>query len=424
MFTFTAQPGDWAFIATALLLLLLAAVFSAAEIGLLSVNRFRVHQLAEGGSVRARLLERLLKQPSRLLTAILLIITALNYANESLVTYWLGELHGLPEWVPFTSLLVLVLIIAEVTPISYAAANPEIVATRLASLLTGVMVLFRPVVNVVNSVANSVLRALGGELRIRPLVTEGEVRTIVDIETERGVLEEEEKELIHSIFEFSDTIVREIMIPRIDIAAVSEDDSIAHAIDVIIARHFSRLPVFQGNMDHISGLVHAKDLLPYLIRRETHLPVRAVMHAITFVPETKRVSELLHELRETKQALAIVLDEYGGTAGMVTVEDLLEEIVGEIYDEYDAVTAPVEWLDPRTVVLDGKLSVDEVSDLLDFELPRGEYDTIGGFLYSRFGDVPARGESIMEEGYTFAVERLDGHRITKVRIITPPAEEE
>jgi len=404
-------------------LLLFSALFSAAEIGILSANRFRVHQLAEDGSLRARLLERLLEQPSRLLTMALILITAINYTNESVVTYWLHNIHGLPEWMPFVGLLVLVLILAEVTPISYAAANPETVSIGLAPLIgTGTRVL-QPVVTVFTAFSTLIVRLLGGEPRPRPLVTGEEVMTIVEMETERGVLEQEERELIHSIFEFSDTVVREIMRPRIDIVAVNETASISDAIDLCVTHHFSRLPVYQGNLDHIIGLVHAKDLLPNQIRGELDAPVRAVMRPATFVPETKRISELLRELRESKQTLAVVLDEYGGTAGLVTVEDLLEEIVGEIYDEYDVVQALVEWLDPRTVVVEGKLTIDEVEHLLDHELPHGEYDTIGGFLYSYFGDVPALGEQFEVDDYQFSVESLDGHRITKVRIVLPPENE-
>jgi len=410
---------DWSFIIISLVLLLLAAIFSAAEIGILSANRFRVHQLAEDGSPPARLLERLLDNPSRMLTVILILITAINYVNESSITYWLHTVRHLPEWIPFVSLLVLVLIFAEVTPISYAAANPETVATGLAPLIGLSTRALQPVVAVFTAFSGLVVRLLGGEARPRPLVTGEEVMTIVEMETERGVLEQEERELIHSIFEFSDTVVREIMRPRIDIAAVSETTPLSDAIDLCVTHHFSRLPVYQGNLDHIVGLVHAKDLLPHQIRGELAVPVGAVARPATFVPETKRISELLRELRETKQTLAIVLDEYGGTAGLVSVEDLLEEIVGEIYDEYDVVQASVEWPDPRTVIVDGMLSIDEVEELIGHELPHGEYETIGGFLYSRFGDVPARGESFTEDGFEFVAERLDGHRITKVRIVLP-----
>ncbi|MHB0936976.1 MAG: hemolysin family protein [Armatimonadota bacterium] len=414
---------DWTFIIISLVLLLLSAIFSAAEIGMLSANRFRIHQLAEDGSRRARLLERLLEQPSRLLTVILILITAINYTNESVVTYWLHNLLGLPEWIPFVSLLVLVLIFSEVTPISYAAANPETVATGLAPLVSLSTRIFQPVVTVFTGLSTLILRLLGREARQRPLVTGEEVMTIVEMETERGVLEQEERELIHSIFEFSDTVVREIMRPRIDIAAVDDAAPLHEAIDLLIDRHYSRLPVYQGSLDHIIGLVNAKDLLPYQIRGELDLPVRNVMRPVVFVPETKHISELLREMRESKQTLAVVLDEYGGTAGLVTVEDLLEEIVGEIYDEYDVVQAMIEWIDPHTVVVDGKLLIEEVEDLIDRELPHGDYDTIGGFLYSRFGDVPALGESFTANDLQFTAERLDGHRITKVRITLPAGDE-
>ena len=414
---------DWTFIAISTALLLLSAIFSAAEIGILSANRFRVHQLAEDGSRRARLLERLLEHPSRMLTVILILITAINYTNESVVTYWWLHNHrALPEWIPFVALLVLVLILAEVMPTTYAAANPETVSTGLAPLIGVSIRVLQPIVTVFTALSLLVLRLLGGEPRQRPLVTGEEVMTIVEMETERGVLEQEERELIHSIFEFSDTIVREIMRPHIDIVAANDAVTLGEAIDLCIAHHYSRLPVFQESLDHIIGLVHAKDLLPFQIRGALDVPVRGVMRPATFVPETKHISELLREMRESKQTLVIVLDEYGGTAGLVTVEDLLEEIVGEIYDEYDVAQAPVEWPDSRTVIVDGKLSIDEVEELLDHALPHGEYETIGGFLYSRFGDVPARGEHFTLDGCEFTAERLDGHRIVKVRIALPPGE--
>ena len=419
----TIEPTDWLFIVISTAMLLLSATFSAAEIAILSANRFRVRQLADDGSRRARLLQRLLDHPARMLTVILIFITAINYANESLVTYWLHNLNGLPEWVPFLSLLVLVLIFAEVTPITYAAANPELTSTALAPLINVSIKLLQPLVTVLTAFSNMLVRLFGGEPQPRPLITGQEVLTIVDMEMERGVLEEEEGEMIHSIFEFSDTIVREIMRPRIDIVAVSDTATISHAIDLCIDHHYSRLPVYQGNLDHMIGMVHAKDMLPHQIRNETEVAVREVMRPAPFVPETKHISELLREFRETKQTLAIVLDEYGGTAGLVTVEDLLEEIVGEIYDEYDVVQPDVEWLDPHTVIINGKLLIEEVEDLLGHELPHGEYDTIGGMIYNHFGDVPTCGEHFFVDGYEFTVEQLDGHRIVKVRVQLPPGEE-
>jgi len=415
---------DGIYLLLSLALLLLSGIFSAAEIGMLSVNRFRIHQLVEDGVPRARLLQRLLESRPKLLTAILIVITAFNYSNESLVTYWLHGQWGLPEWMPFIGLLLLVLVFAEVTPISYAAANPEAVSLRVAPFVAGALFVLRPAVAVVTVFANLLLRLFGYTPRERPLVTGEEVRTIVDIETERGVLEEEEKELIHSIFEFSDTIVREVMVPRIDMVAVSETASIAGAIDVNILHHFSRLPVYRDDLDHITGVLLAKDLLPFQIRGQTDLLAYKAMRPVTYVPETKLVSELLQELRETQQTMAIVLDEYGGTAGLVTVEDLLEEIVGEIYDEYDIQQPAAEWLDTRTLILDAKLSIYDAGDILNQELPEGEYDTVGGLLYSRFGDVPAVGEQVTIDDITFVVEALSGHRITRVRVVLPGKESE
>ncbi|HOF89036.1 MAG TPA: hemolysin family protein [Armatimonadota bacterium] len=412
---------DWLLLGVVVLLIGISGIFAAAEIGILSVNRFRTVQLAESGAPRARLLQRLLQQPAHLLTAILVVITGLNFANAVLVTYWLHLRLGLPAWVPFAGLLLLVLIFAELLPMAYAAANPELVATRLAPVMHLATLVLRPFITAVTAFAHLLIRLLGGIPRTRPLVTEEEVLTIVEMETERGTLEEEEKELIKSIFEFSDTIVREIMVPRIDIVAAADTLRIGAAIAMTVEHKYSRLPVYQGSLDHIIGTVHAKDMLPFLFRDELTVSVRDAMRPVAFVPETKRVSELLREFRETKQTLAIVLDEYGGTAGLVTVEDLLEEIVGEIYDEYDVdEPPPIEWLDARTVCVDGKLPIDDLGDLLGRAMPEGEYDTVGGLLYSRFGDVPTRGEAVEIDGFHFIVERLDGHRITRVRIVLPP----
>jgi CBS domain containing-hemolysin-like protein len=369
------------------------------------------------------MLQRLLIHTTRPMTVILILITAINYTNESLVTNWLHFHHRLPEWVPFVALLLLVLIISEVTPINYAAANPEIVATRSALAIDVFSFLLHPLLVVFSGVANVFVRIIGVKPEPRPLVTGEGVRTIVDIETERGVLEEEEKELIHSIFEFSDTIVREIMVPRIDIIATNEQAAIGTVIESTITHRFSRLPVYRENLDHIVGLVHVKNLLPYEFRGETYLPVTAAMRPATFVPESKGVSELLQEFRTTKQTLAIVLDEYGGTAGLITSEDLLEEIVGEIYDEYDIEQKSVERIDTQTLIVDGKMPIDDLSDLLDYAVPEGEYDTVGGLLYSRFGDVPTYGEHIDIDGFDFSVERLEGHRITKVRVVSPEPRE-
>jgi CBS domain containing-hemolysin-like protein len=415
---------EWLFVAVTVILLVLAAIFSAAEIGILSVNRFRLQQLAEHNAPGARTLQRLLQQPSRMLTAVLILITTFNYANESLVTYWLHGQRHLPEWIPFVSLLLVVLIFAEITPVTYAAANPESVGLRAAPTVALATRLMSPVVSAVAVVAHGIMRIFGGVPRPRPMITGEEVLAIVDLEAERGVLEEEEKELIHSIFEFSETIVREIMVPRIDIIAVSEDAPIRDALRLIIDRRFSRLPVYEDSLDHIIGLVHVKDLLPFQLRGETDLLVRDAMRPANFVPETKPVRELLREFRENKQSMSIVLDEYGGTAGMVTIEDLLEEIVGEIYDEYDVQQRSVEQLDANTWMVDGKFSIDELGDVLDHEFPEGEYDTVGGMLYSHFGDVPVRGEIADIEGFRFTIERLDGHRIAKVRVERMTADDE
>jgi len=403
-----------------------SAFFSAAEIAVLSLGKYRLHQLVEGGSRSAAILHRLLVRPGVLLTAILVTITVVNYSAETVAADWaLVRLHRDLGWardlalaVSVVAMTLLVLIWAEVTPIFYASANPERVALLAARPVRFLTWLLAGPVKIITAIAGF----LAGAKAAEPVVTEDELKTIVTMEAERGALEEEEKEMIHSIFEFGDTVVREVMVPRIDIVGVELTASIEQAMALISQRGFSRLPVYQGSLDRIVGVVHAKDLLVHLQSNGREVQVWRAMRSAYFVPETKQVSELLGEFRLRKLALAIVLDEYGGTAGLVTVEDLLEEIVGEIYDEYDARRPTVEEIAPGTYLLDGKLSLREAEEVLGTSLPEGDYDTLAGLLYDRVGSVPVKGEGFTHDDLAISVEQLSGHRIAKVRIEKRPAE--
>ena len=412
---------DWRVLATLVVLLGLSGFFSASEIGLLSAGKYRLRRLAAEGSWSGRLVVGLLERPTMMLTAVLVTITGLNYAAEAIATSWAMHPERLGmRWGPvaaIAALTVIVLIFSEVTPISYAAANPA----RVARLAAGpvwvlVWVLWLPV-KLITAVAHSLVRLAGGATQ-RPdqVVTEEELRTIVEMEAERGGIEPEEKEMIHSIFEFGDKVAREIMVPRPDMVMVERGATVKEAVKLAIEHRLSRLPVYDGDPDHIVGVVHAKSLLPYLHDQRMDEPVERAMRRPAFIPERKRVSELLGEFRKRKQSLAIVVDEYGGTSGLVTVEDLLEEIVGEIYDEYDVEQASAQRVDETTVVVDGKLSIDEANQLEGILLPEGDYDTVAGLIYDRLGAIPQLGARVQTEGLALTVEGLDGRRVTRVRI--------
>jgi putative hemolysin len=413
--------SDWDAVLTLVILLALSALFSAAEIALLSAGKYRLRQLAEEGSWSGRVVVALLARRTTMLTAILITITGLNYAAEAVATIWAVQPERLgPRWGPVVAiagLSIIVLIFTETTPISYAAANPARVARAAAgpvSLLT--WALWLPV-KIITLLASGLVRIAGGVTR-RPaeVVTEEELRTIVELEAERGGIEPEEKEMIHSIFEFGDKVAREIMVPRPDMILIERTGTVLEAAQLAVERRKSRLPVYDGDADHIVGVVHVKSLLRYLKDDQLETPVERVMRPAAFIPETKRVSELLTDLRKQKQTLAIVLDEYGGTAGLVTLEDLFEEIFGEIYDEYDIEHIPAQRVDERTWLVDGKLTVDDANDLEGVELPLGDYDTVAGFIYDRLGVIPHPGDRVETDAMVLVVEGLAGRRVTRVRM--------
>src|SRR5439155_3396498 len=249
-----------------------------------------------------------------------------------------------------------------------------------------------------------------------PFVTEEEIRTMADVAADAAVIEREERRLIHSIFEFGDTVVREVMSPRPDMVGVELDETIGAALERAIERGFSRLPAYEGSTDNIAGLVFMKDLVRRVRDGEGGQPVRDAVRPAVFVPEQKRVAELLREMQTEQFHMAIVVDEYGGTAGLVTLEDLLEEIVGEITDGYDVESPVVEHLPGGALRVPGGTSIDKVSDELGTELPDAEWDTVGGLVFNLLGHVPVEGEIVRFQGLEFRAERVQGHRIVSVQI--------
>ena len=401
------------------LLLLGSAFFSASEIAILGVNRYLLERWAQQGRGGARALRELLERPEVALGALLVGITALNYTAEAVAYSWVIRSWGRGyTWVAIAGVTALVLVFSEITPITYAAANSDRVALWVARPVRAVAWVLALPMKLISSVARLLVWLTGTPARVLRLGPSAEeLKTIVGLGAEGGVLEEEEKEMIHSIFEFGDTVAREVMVPRPDMVCVPETGTVQEAVRLTQEHRFSRLPVYRGDLDHICGVVHIKDLLPLVQAGRLETPVSEVMRAPLFVPETKQVSELLQEFRLRKQSLVIALDEYGGTAGLVTVEDLLEQIVGEIYDEYDVEQPAVEALGADSLLLDGRLSVVEASRLLGVELPEGDYDTIAGLLYHRLGVVPRQGQRVELDGVVLIVARLDGHRITRVQAL-------
>ncbi|MDR7486525.1 MAG: hemolysin family protein [Armatimonadota bacterium] len=400
-------------------LLLLSAFFSGSETALFGANRLRLRQLRDEGNRRARVAVALLENPARLLSTILIGNNMVNTAAAVVATATLVRLLG-PErgsLYAFIAITIVLLLFGEVTPKTVAAHHADRFALLAARPIQWVGVLLSPVSRSLSLVTNVLLRPFGGHVRPdAPLVTEDEIQYLVRMGEEQGVLEQDEREMIHSIFEFGDTVVREVMVPRVDIVGVEADDPVERLLEVVRTHGHSRIPVYEETIDRIIGLVHVKDLLSSSDGGRLSGRARDFVRPAYFVPETKRLDELFREMRRKKVHMAIAVDEYGGVAGLVTIEDLLEEIVGPIQDEYDAEEAPIKVLSDRVAVVQGAVHLEDVNAALGIALPAGEVDSVGGFVISLLGHVPAQGERVTYDGVELSVERVDGHRIVQVKI--------
>ncbi len=402
-------------------LFLVSAVLALAETAFVRVNRIRLMNLAEEGDRRAERLLRLQEHPEQTLNAVLLLLLACQMISATLLGTLLEPAYGtVGVALGMVIEIVVVFTFAEVAPKTFAVQHSERAAMLVSGLLSFVTgfppmrVLTRGFIGL----ANVVLPGKG--LRGGPFVTEQEILTMADVAAQEESIESEERELIHSIFNFGDTVVREVMVPRPDMVAVPIDATVDDAIRTAIVAGKSRLPAFEGSTDEIVGLVFLKDLVTRSGSGEGTEPVRSMLRPATFVPESKRVAELLREMQTKKFHMAIVVDEHGGTAGLVTMEDLLEEIVGEITDEYDVDEPRVERLPNGALRVPGRTPIDELNELLGTELPQEEWDTVGGLVFDALGHLPVEGECARVDGLELCAERMQGRRIVSVRI-TPVA---
>jgi len=414
-------------------LLVIYALFAAAEVSLVSVRKARLKQLIEEGNATATRIERLAEDANRLLatsefgttiagflavaSAGVLFSPRISRCLRSLSLPWsdgVNDVIALLLVVLATS--VVILVFGKFLPKRLAHHYAESVAFAVAGPFDLFARISWPIVRALTDISNGLAAVFGAsEATDTSLFIEEEIRTIVDAGEEEGIIEEDEREMIYSIFEFGDTLAREIMVPRIDVVAVEVNTPMLEALDIIMRAGHSRLPVYADTMDNIEGLLYAKDLLPYLRDGKTDVPLIEVLRPAYFVPETKRVNELLEDLQQRKVHMAIVVDEYGGTAGIVTIEDILEEIVGEIQDEYDSEEASVQYISPSEIVFDARCNVDDVSKLLGVSLPTEGGDTLGGLVYNELGRVPSANDEVVIDGVKLTVLSLTGRRIRKIR---------
>jgi CBS domain containing-hemolysin-like protein len=407
-------------------LVLLAGFLAMAGASVSRLNRVKAHHMAQkNGTKNAGRLERIVEDPAPFMN-VLVLLTVLSYISATALAsaFALRTFDTAPGVVAVLVMTIVIFVFAEIAPRNYAVQHPERAALFSATPVYLLGKLLNPLGRVLILVSNAVMVIVPGRaLPKGPFVTEEEIRHLVDVAEEEEEIEDEERELIHSIFEFGDTVVREVMVPRPDMAALPASASVREALEMISKHGFSRIPTYEGDVDNIVGIVYAKDLLKKIDGLKRDAKLSSLGRAPNFVPEQKRVLELLREMQAQRVHIGVVVDEYGGTAGLVTIEDLLEEIVGEIADEYDRDEQLVEPVDSDRVRVDARVPIDEVNELLDVLLPDDEWDTIGGLVFGLTGRVPRPGEKLRYDSVEFVTERVTGRRIQKVLITKIPEPE-
>ena len=423
-------------LALILVLILLNGIFSATEIALVTVRRSRLQQLVDEGSRSAARVQRLKADPGRFLAVIQIGINFLGFlasafAAVSLVdgmAAWLATFGPLENVANAIALIVVTglltiftIIFGELVPKQIGLAHAERVAMSTSRFMEVLGKLLGPLVAFLTGVTRRISRLFGADVAADERISSEELRLIIEQGGEQGILEAEEEQMIHAVIELGDQRVHEVMVPRIAMVTLGGAATLEEAIDLVVEEGHSRIPMYEDSIDEIVGILYAKDLLPFLKSAAPERPaLRSLLRTPVFVPESMSVDDLLHELQRRKVHLAIVLDEYGGTAGLVTIEDLLEEIVGEIQDEYDEEEPMIVSLAEDEARVDGRASVDDLIELFDIEIgleDEDEYDTVGGLIYHRIGGVPKPGDQVTVDGLTLTVESTDGRRVSKVLVV-------
>ncbi len=401
--------------------ILLVALTAAAEMAFASVNRAQLRQVLAQRGKREQMAGRLLGEPVRLLSTLLLTKLAgkiLTIAGVTLLVLRTGRAAALPWWLLGAAAL---LVLAQLLPRAWVVGSQARSAVILAPIVSGLAVFLAPLTALMRRIGEGAVQT--GIAAESIFLSEDGLRFLLNVSDEETIIEDEEKEMIASIFAFSDKLVREVMVPRIDMTGVELNTPMIEALDVILKAGHSRLPVYNDSVDNVAGILYAKDLLRYLRDGRTDVPLSKIVRPAYFIPESKKVDELLQELQQRKVHMAVVVDEYGGTAGIITIEDLLEEIVGEIQDEFDAEEPTIETVNDHEYLFDARVPLDEVTKLLAVELPSEGGDTLGGFIYSQLGKVPAVGDRIEYQPATFEVLSVAGRRIKQVRAVVAPPDE-
>ncbi len=407
-----------------LALVLLSAFFSSAETALTTVNRIRLQTLSEEGDRRADIVLKTIENSPKMLSTILIGNNLVNNFSAALATALAIKLFGNGAVGAVTGILtILILIFGEITPKTYATVNAEKLSLAYASVILFLMKLLTPVIFIINHICRFILRLMhvNADSSLNT-ITEQELRTIVDVSHKEGVIEKEERQMIYNVVDFGDSTAKDIMVPRADMAAVSETASYGEVKELFHAERYSRLPVYREDRDNITGILNIKD---FLFCDEGNFRVTDVMYEPYYTYEYKKTSELLMDMQENSVTISIVLDEYGAAVGLISLEDLLEEIVGEIRDEYDDDEKDlIRKQSDREYLIEGSVKLDDINDALGLSLHSEDYDSVGGLVIEKLDHLPTAGESVTtDDAIRIVVDQMDKHRIETVRLILPEAEE-
>ncbi|OON96724.1 MAG: hemolysin [Epulopiscium sp. Nele67-Bin005] len=400
-----------------IILLFGSAFFSMSETALMSISKVDARHMISQNIKGAELVAKLVEDPTRLLGGILVGNNLINIGSSALATVIATNLWGSAGVGIATGLMtLLVLIFGEITPKSMATQNAQKVALMVSGPISIVVTLCSPIVKILMAIANVIIKLLGGEADTeKAFITQDQLKTIVTVSHEEGVIEDEEKEMIYNVFGFGDSFAKDVMIPRTDMIAVDINASYADVLELYKEYQFSRMPIYEESHDNIVGMLYIKDLLIQTFNPET-FKVSQILREAYFVHEYKRIDELFKELRTKKTGIAFIVDEYGGTSGLVTLEDLIEEIVGDIEDEYDIPEEDFEMISPHEFLIDGTYRISDVNEKLGLEINSNEFDSIGGFIIGLLDRFPEEGEVVYYGPVTFTVVETYNKRINKIKV--------
>ncbi|RKJ52051.1 HlyC/CorC family transporter [bacterium 1XD42-54] len=409
-----------------LFLVMLSAFFSSAETALTTVNRIRLQALCAEGDKRAAVVLKVVENSSKMLSSILIGNNLVNNFSAALATALAIKMFGNGAVGIVTGILTIaILIFGEITPKTFATANAERLSLAYASVILLLMKILTPVIVIINTICRYLLKLLHVDTdRSLNTMTEMELRTIVEVSHKDGVIEKEEREMIYNVVDFGDSQAKDVMVPRADVVSVSDTSSYSEIREVFRTEKYTRLPVYQGDRDNIIGILNIKDF--FFCNDTEDFKVSDIMYEPYFTYEYKKTSELLMEMQKSSVSIAVVLDEYGAAVGMVSLEDLLEEIVGEIRDEYDEDEKDlIQKVSDCEYIIEGSVKLDDVNDTLQLALSSDEYDSIGGLIIEKLDHLPTEHESVItEEGISLTVMQMDKNRIESVRLVLPQPQEE